>query len=139
MFSGTTYQSIDSKGRIILPTKFREELGENFYITNGFNGCLQILSKNEFDHIREQIKQLPASKCMSLQYIMISPAVEATVNSQGRVLIPQALRKSARLQKEVVVIGMDTRIEVWDQTEFEQFIEKQKAEALNEALELLRL
>lgn len=139
MFSGTTYQSIDSKGRIILPTKFRDELGENFFITNGFNGCLQILSESEFHHIREQIKQLPANKCMSLQYIMISPAVEASVNSQGRVLIPQGLRKSARLQKEVVVIGMDTRIEVWDKDEFEQFIEKQKAEALNEALELLRL
>ena len=69
MFSGTTNQTIDSKGRIILPSKFREQLGETVYITSGFENCVQILSAEQFDRLREQIRQLPADKALSLQYI----------------------------------------------------------------------
>lgn len=139
MFSGTTNQSIDSKGRIILPSKFREELGDTVYVTSGFENCVQILSAQQFDRLREQIRQLPADKALSLQYILISPATEVTVSSQGRVMIAQKLREDASLTKEIVVVGMDTRIEVWDKDNFEKFIEKQKRESVKEALELLRL
>ena len=139
MFSGTTNQTIDSKGRIILPSKFREQLGETVYITSGFENCVQILSAGQFDRLREQIRQLPADKALSLQYILISPATEVSVSSQGRVMIAQKLREDASLTKDIVVVGMDTRIEVWDKDNFEAFIEKQKRESVKEALELLRL
>lgn len=139
MFSGTTNQTIDSKGRIILPSKFREQLGETVYITSGFENCVQILSAEQFDRLREQIRQLPADKALSLQYILISPATEVSVSSQGRVMIAQKLREDASLTKDIVVVGMDTRIEVWDKDNFEAFIEKQKRESVKEALELLRL
>lgn len=139
MFSGTTNQTIDSKGRIILPSKFREQLGEIVYITSGFENCVQILSCEQFDRLREQIRQLPADKALSLQYILISPATEVSVSSQGRVMIAQKLREDASLTKDIVVVGMDTRIEVWDKDNFEAFIEKQKKESVKEALELLRL
>lgn len=139
MFSGTTNQTIDSKGRIILPSKFREQLGETVYITSGFENCVQILSAEQFDRLREQIRQLPADKALSLQYILISPATEVAVSSQGRVMIAQKLREDASLTKDIVVVGMDTRIEVWDKDNFEAFIEKQKRESVKEALELLRL
>ena len=139
MFSGTTNQTIDSKGRIILPSKFREQLGETVYITSGFENCVQILSAEQFDRLREQIRQLPADKALSLQYILISPATEVSVSSQGRVMIAQKLREDASLTKDIVVVGMDTRIEVWDKDNFEAFIEKQKRESGKEALELLRL
>ncbi len=139
MFSGTTNQTIDTKGRIILPSKFREELGETVYVTSGFENCVQILSAEQFDRLREQIRQLPADKALSLQYILISPATEVAVSSQGRVMIAQKLREDANLTKDIVVVGMDTRIEVWDKDAFEQFIEKQKRESVKEALELLRL
>ena len=139
MFSGTTNQTIDTKGRIILPSKFREELGETVYVTSGFENCVQILSAEQFDRLREQIRELPADKALSLQYILISPATEVAVSSQGRVMIAQKLREDANLTKDIVVVGMDTRIEVWDKDAFEQFIEKQKHESVKEALELLRL
>ena len=139
MFSGTSNQTIDSKGRIILPAKFREELGDTVYVTSGFENCVQILSVEQFDRLREQIRQLPADKALSLQYILISPATEATLSSQGRVMIAQKLREDAGLEKDIVVVGMDTRIEVWDKDTFEAFIERQKQESVKEALELLRL
>ena len=139
MFSGTTNQTIDTKGRIILPSKFREELSETVYVTSGFENCVQILSAEQFDRLREQIRELPADKALSLQYILISPATEVAVSSQGRVMIAQKLREDANLTKDIVVVGMDTRIEVWDKDAFEQFIEKQKRESVKEALELLRL
>ena len=138
-FSGTSIHSIDSKGRIVLPQDFREQLGESFYVTSGFNKCVQILSVEEFDRLREQIRLLPADKALSLQYVLISPATLVSPNSQGRITISQKLREDSSLTKEVVVVGMDTRIEVWDKEEFERFIEKQKEDSLKEALELLRL
>lgn len=137
MFSGTSNHTIDTKGRIVLPLKFREELGDCFYITKGFSDCLQVLSKEQFDHLRQQILLLPADKAMSLQYVVISPAAEVSPNSQGRIPIPQTLRETAGLQKEAVVVGMDTRIEIWDKAKFDQFIESQK-QTMQEALELLR-
>ncbi|MBQ0098017.1 MAG: division/cell wall cluster transcriptional repressor MraZ [Oscillospiraceae bacterium] len=139
MFSGTSIHSIDSKGRIVLPQDFREQLGESFYVTSGFNKCVQILSVEEFDRLREQIRLLPADKALSLQYVLISPATLVSPNSQGRVTISQKLREDSSLKKDVVVVGMDTRIEVWDKEEFDMFIEKQKQDSLKEALELLRL
>ena len=139
MFSGTSIHSIDSKGRIVLPQDFREQLGESFYITSGFNKCVQILSCDEFDRLREQIRLLPADKALSLQYVLISPATKVSPNSQGRVTISQKLREDSNLKKDAVVVGMDTRIEVWDKEEFDRFIEKQKEDSLKEALELLRL
>ncbi|MCI7084932.1 MAG: division/cell wall cluster transcriptional repressor MraZ [bacterium] len=138
MFSGTSNHSIDAKGRIVLPQKFREELGETFYVTKGFTDCVQVMSVEQFEHLRRQILQLPADKAMSLQYIMISPAVEVAPNSQGRIPIPQTLRESAGLEKEAVVVGMDSRVEIWDKAKFEEFMRLQQ-QNLSGALELLRL
>lgn len=139
MFLGTTDHNLDAKGRVILPTHFREELGESFYITMGFNRCVQVLSEAQFDRLRDQIRQLPADKALSLQYLLISPAKLVTPNSQGRVSIPQKLREDAGLNGEVTVVGMDTRVEIWDKTTFTVFMEQQKQSSVKEALELLRL
>ena len=138
MFSGTSFNSIDSKGRIVLPLKFREELGEVFYITKGFADCLQVLSIQQFEHLREQIRQLPANKALSLQYVIISPATEVSPNAQGRISIPQTLREWAGLDKDAVVVGMDTRVEIWDKAKFDAFMEIQQAN-ISDALEILML
>ena len=139
MFLGTSDHNLDSKGRVILPLDFRSELGESFYITMGFNRCVQVMSEDEFDRLRSQIRELPADKALSLQYLLISPAKSVTPNSQGRVMIPQKLREDAGLSGEVTVVGMDSRIEIWDKAEFDRFMERQKQASLQEALELLRL
>ena len=139
MFLGTSDHNLDGKGRVILPAKFREELGESFYITLGFERCVQVLSTAEFDRLREQIRLLPADKALSLQYLLISPAVLVSPNSQGRVMIPQKLREDVGLTGEVTVVGMDTRIEIWDKAVFAAFMEQRKQASVKEALELLRL
>ncbi len=139
MFLGTSDHSLDAKGRVILPSKFREELGESFYITKGFEKCVQVMSVDEFDRLRAQIRALPADKALSLQYLLISPAVLVSPNSQGRVVISQKLREDAGLSDEVTVVGMDSRIEIWDKATFTAFMEQQKQASVKEALELLRL
>ncbi len=138
MFSGMTVHSVDSKGRIILPQKFREELGEEFYITSGFSDNIQIMSVEEFNRLREQIRELPAAKALALQYILLSAATLVSPNSQGRIQIPQKLREDSSIEGEAVVLGMDTRIEVWNKDKFEQFMAVQKKEFIGDALELLR-
>ena len=139
MFLGTSDHNLDSKGRVILPSDFREELGESFYLTMGFHRCVQALSVSEFDRLREQIRQLPADKALALQYLLISPAKLVSPNAQGRVGIPQKLREDLGLSGEVTVVGMDTRVEIWDKATFAAFMEQQKQASVQEALELLRL
>ena len=139
MFLGTGDCSIDSKGRVILPAEYREELGESFYITMGFNTCAQVMSSAEFDRLRAQIRLLPADKALALQYLLISPAKLVSPNSQGRISIPQKLREDLDLSGEVTVVGMDNRIEIWDKATFAAFMEQQKQASVKEALELLRL
>ena len=139
MFLGTSDHNLDSKGRVILPSDFRAELGESFYITMGFNRCVQVMSEQEFDRLRSQIRELPADKALSLQYLLISPAKLVAPNAQGRVIIPQKLREDAGLSGEVTVVGMDTRVEIWDKSVFAEFMERQKQASVQEALELLRI
>lgn len=138
MFSGMSVHSVDAKGRIILPAKFREELGEEFYITNGFSDNVQIMSVDEFNRLRDQIRQLPANKALALQYILLSAATLVSPNSQGRIQLPQKLREDSSIEGEAVVVGMDTRIEVWNKDKFDEFMAVQKQEFLADALELLR-
>lgn len=142
MFTGMTFQTLDAKGRVTLSQKFRDELGESFYVTSGFNKdyrSVQIMSCEQFNRLISQIRELPAKTAFQLQYILISPATEVSANAQGRVQIPQALRESAKLTKDLVVLGMDTRVEVWDKEVYDAFMEKQMQESYDDALELLRL
>ena len=139
MFSGMSNHSVDGKGRIVLPAKFRDELGESFYIARGFgNACIQAMSAEQFNAIAQKILELPADKAMALQYTFTATAVEVTPNASGRVMLPQALREFAGIEGDALVIGMNNRIEIWSGKRFEQFIESQK-ETIAEALTLLKL
>lgn len=138
MFTGTSTHNIDAKGRIVLPSRFREELGETFIVAKGFFDCIQVLSLEEFAKLRENIKKLPAQSALALQYAIIATAVEVTPNSQGRVPLPQDLRNAVSLSKEAVVVGMDNRLEVWDKEKFDAFL-AQNQPTVQEALSLLNL
>ena len=139
MFSGMSNHSVDAKGRIVLPAKFREELGDSFYIARGFgNACIQAMSREQFDAVSAKIMALPADKAMALQYTFTATAVEVTPNASGRVMLPQALREFAGIEGDALVIGMNNRIEIWSGKRFEQFIKSQK-ETIAEALTLLKL
>ncbi len=136
MFSGTTFQSIDAKGRIVLPARFREQLGETFVISKGFSKCVQVLSVEEFERLREQIKTLPAKNAAALRYHVVATATAVRPNAQGRVSIPQSLREIASLDKEAAVVGMDNRIEIWNKEQFDIMMSESEA-ALDEALSML--
>ena len=138
MFTGTTTHNIDSKGRIVLPARFREELGETFFISKGFLDCVQVLSIPEFEGLRKNIKEMPARKAMGVQYKIIATAVEVSPNSQGRISIPANLRKAAGLDKSAIVVGMDNRIEIWNEDRFNKMLDENEENVL-EALELLNL
>lgn len=139
MFSGMSNHSVDAKGRIVLPAKFREELGESFFIARGFDHpCIQVLSKEEFEGFSAKIMELPADKAMALQYVFTATAVEVSPNASGRVMLPQALRDYASIDSEALVIGMTRRIEIWSKKEYEQFIESQK-DTIAEALTMIKL
>lgn len=138
MFTGMSDHSIDSKGRIVLPSRFREQLGEKFIIAKGFSKCVQVLSIEEFENLRANIKKLPAKAALALQYSVIATSVEVTPNSQGRIPIPQKLRELASLEKEAVVVGVDNRIEIWDKAEFDKMLTDNE-DAVQAALEMLSL
>ena len=138
MFLGTSNHNVDSKGRNVLPAKFREELGETFYIARGFgNPCVQVMSSEQFERISRNIMELPADKAMALQYTFTASAAEVTPNASGRVMIPQTLREFAGLDGEALVIGMNNRIEIWNKSRFEAFIDS-KRDVLDEAISLLK-
>ncbi len=138
MFTGVSTHSIDSKGRIVLPARFRQELGEPFFIAKGFFDCVQVLSREEFEKLRTNIKALPAQQALALQYAIIATAMEVTPNAQGRVPVPQSLRDIAGLSKDAIVVGMDNRVEIWDKDRFDKMQENNRETAMA-ALEMLSL
>ena len=128
MFLGTSNHNVDSKGRIVLPAKFRDELGEAFYITRGFgNPCVQVMSTEQFERISQNIMELPADKAMALQYSFTAFATEVSPNTSGRVMIPQTLREYASLDGEAIVIGMNNRIEIWNKSRFQAFMDSKRS------------
>lgn len=138
MFTGMSAHTIDSKGRIVLPARFRQELGETFFVAKGFFDCIQVLSIEEFEKLRASIKALPAKQALALQYSIIATAMEVTPNAQGRVPLSQSLREIAGLTKDAMVLGMDNRIEIWDKEKFDQMQKKNKGAEVD-ALEALML
>lgn len=139
MFLGMSSQKIDAKGRIVLPSKFREELGESFIIANGFSSkCVQVMSHAEYEKISARIRELPAKQALAMQYHFTVTATEVTPNAQGRIVIPPALRKRAGLDSEALVLGMDTRIEIWSSEVYDEFMASQQ-DVLEEAMLGFRL
>lgn len=114
MLMGSYQHNIDAKNRVIIPAKFREELGEVFYATKGTDSSVMILSKQDWEEMGEKICSLPSSKTKDLKRFLFSSAAELVPDKQGRVLIPQVLKDYAHLEKDVMIIGTGTRVEIWD-------------------------
>ena len=114
MLMGSFQHNIDAKSRVIMPAKFREELGEVFYATKGTDETVAVLSKEAWDEFSAKICALPSAQAKDLKRFWFSSAAELIPDKQGRVLIPQALRDYAHLDKDVMIIGTGTRVEIWD-------------------------
>ncbi|WP_026476365.1 division/cell wall cluster transcriptional repressor MraZ [Alkaliphilus transvaalensis] len=117
MFFGEYNHTIDSKGRVSVPAKFREQLGDSFILTKGLDNCLFVYSQNEWKIMENKLKQLPLTNRDARAFVrfFFSGATECELDNQGRIRIPNNLREYAELEKEAVMIGVGTRIEVWSQ------------------------
>lgn len=124
MFLGTHEPRLDDKGRLILPAKFREELAAGLVITKGQERCLYVFPSQEFSVITETLKQAPVTAKSARDYsrVMFAGAHDEIPDRQGRVTIPQSLRTYAGLEKECVVIGANTRVEIWDATSWNEYL-----------------
>ena len=140
MLIGEYSHTIDAKGRMIVPAKFRTELGERFIVTKGFDGCLYGYSLEEWKSIEEKIKTLPlitGKDARNFTRFFFSSAIECELDSQGRILITQNLRTHAELLKDVVVIGVSTRIEIWSKEKWDAYNDGQDSEDIAEKMSML--
>ena len=131
MLIGEYLHTMDAKGRLILPSKFRSELGERFIVTKGFDGCLYGYSIEEWKNIEEKIKTLPlvtGKDARNFTRFFFSSAIECEIDSQGRILISQNLREFASLKKEIVIIGVSSRIEIWSKENWDAYNRLQDSE-----------
>ncbi len=138
MFMGQFEHTIDTKGRTIVPVKYREELGEEFIVTWGADGCLYLYPQTEWQEFVNQLKKLPSNQnTRKIQRQFLSMAMEVTLDKQGRILIPAKLRTSANLEKDLVFIGMMNRVEIWDKSTLEAQDDADDAVSLEDAMDEL--
>ncbi len=118
---GTYDHSIDTKGRVIVPAKFRENLGDSFVVTLGLDGCLFVYPEDEWSDFVQQLKGLPGTKeARKLQRYFMAGAAPCDVDKQGRILIPSKLRETAQLEKDVVFVGVMSKIEIWSKERWDE-------------------
>lgn len=141
MFIGEYQHGIDNKNRIIIPSKFREALGDAFILTKGLDGCLYAYTLDEWKTLEEKLKRLPLTNKDARAFVrfFFSGANEVNIDKQGRALIPQNLLEYASIEKEIVSIGVSTRIEIWSKEKWNQYNESdidmdEIAEKMNELL-----
>ena len=123
MLIGEFEHSIDTKGRLVLPAKIKDDLGKEFIVTKGLDGCLFGYSLEEWNKFEEKLKTLPLTNKITRDFVrfFLSGAVEEETDKQGRFLLPANLREYASLTKDAVIIGVGTRIEIWDKKKWIEY------------------
>ena len=141
MLIGEYEHSLDAKGRLIMPAKLREDIGEKFIITKGLDGCLFGFSQNEWKNFEEKLKTLPLTNKNARDFVrfFLSGAIECEIDKQGRFLIASNLREYGAMEKEVVIIGVGTRIEIWNKESWKAYNsdENISADAIAENMTML--
>ena len=126
MFMGEYHHNIDDKGRLIIPSKFRDDLGNKFIVTRGLEQCLFVYSKEEWDNIINKLKELPftSKAARSFMRMFLSGATECELDKNGRINISIPLTNYAELEKECVIIGVNDRLEIWSLSKFNNFFDE---------------
>lgn len=120
---GEYQHTLDDKGRVIVPAKFRDGLGESFVMTRGLDQCLFVYPKAEWEILEAKLKSLPMTRADARQFVrfFFSGATECELDKQGRIVIPTLLRDYALLQKDIVVLGVSNRVEIWSQDRWHNY------------------
>ena len=123
MLIGEYEHSLDVKGRLIMPVKLRNDIGDKFIITKGLDGCLFVFSIDEWANFETKLKELPLTNRNARDFVrfFLSGATDCEIDKQGRFLIACNLREYANISKEVIVIGVGTRIEIWDKEKWNKY------------------
>jgi MraZ protein len=123
MFIGEYKHSLDEKGRLAIPIKFRSELKKDAIITRGLDGCLFVFTADQWQDLAKKIVALPLTQSNSRAFsrLMLSGAMEASLDSQGRILVPDYLREYAKLDKQAIIAGVYNRIEIWDENNWKTY------------------
>ncbi|MBQ8541243.1 MAG: division/cell wall cluster transcriptional repressor MraZ [Clostridia bacterium] len=139
MLSGEYNHNLDAKGRIILPSKLREEIGDTFYVTRYFESCLAVFSVEEFERLGKSMQSLPGNMrdVRRIQRVIITGAHLCEVDKQGRFVVPPQLRTHAGLEKELVIVGNGTHAEIWDSNRWNEYLYGDDSVSLEEAAEAL--
>ena len=141
MLIGEYEHSVDAKGRLIMPSRLREDIGEKFVVTKGLDGCLFVFSLKEWEIFEEKLKALPVSNKNARDFtrFFLAGAIECEIDKQGRFLITSNLREFASLDKDVVIIGVTTRLEIWDRDKWKSYSgdENISAEEIAENMSML--
>src|SRR3989338_3863771 len=129
MFYGEYEHTMDRKGRLIIPAKFRQALKEHdattLFLTRGFDGCLFLFPESEWRDLENRFKQIPFTKAEGRKFnrLFFSGASEVAVDRLGRLLIPRTLKEFAQIKQDVVIVGVSTRMEVWSKEQWRAFYE----------------
>lgn len=139
MLIGEYEHSLDAKGRLIMPAKLRIDIGEKFIVTKGLDGCLFAFSQKEWENFEQKLKTLPLSDKNARNFVrfFLSGATECEIDKQGRFLIPANLRTAANLEKEAVIIGVGTRLEIWDKQTWQKCDENISVDEIAENMTML--
>ncbi len=139
MFIGEYSHTIDAKGRMSIPAKFRADLGEIFYLTKGLDKCIFAFPQNEWEGYKEKVRDFPLSKknARAFERKFLAGAMECSLDKQGRVNVAQSLRSHAGIVKDVVVIGVGSRIEIWCANAWEEYNNNLDYEDIAEQMEEL--
>ena len=124
MLMGEYNHTIDAKGRLIVPAKFREILGDEFVVTKGLDNCLFVYPNDEWPKFEEKLQTLPLTNKNARQFtrFFLAGAASVAVDNQGRILLPSVLREFAGLEKDVVLVGVASRIEIWSRDRWNESI-----------------
>jgi len=123
VFTGEFHHALDGKGRVIVPSRLREGLGDSFVITRGLDHCLFAYPNSEWVRLEQKMKQLPITRKDSRAFMRLffSGAIEVEADKQGRVLIPQNLREYAGIDKDIIFIGVSSRVEIWSKLAWKEY------------------
>lgn len=141
MFMSEYNHTVDAKGRLIIPSKFREVLGEEFVVSKGMDGCLFVYANDAWAEFEQKLTSLPLinKEARKFARFFLAGAAQVELDKQGRILLPASLREFAGLEKDVVLVGVGSRIEIWNKEKYEEMGEDMDMDDIAASMEGLGL